>query len=82
MTASSACTDRMIEVYGAAIDNERNAEELASERTASVIQYYLNLGISSSRVRSGIPKVLIESELEQLPWTSRNVTSLLINPDL
>ena len=78
MATASACVARIIEVVGRALDNERNAKTLASERAAQVFQYYRNLGISSNRIEVSEEIVSAFKEVEGLPWSYRTVTSALV----
>ncbi len=73
------CTDRIMEVNGFAFDTERNASNLAEQRARVVIQYYLNLGVSSQKVNLGMVNVQNMERYSDLAWTGRKASTNLAN---
>lgn len=75
---AARCPERTLVVSGFAFDSERNAQELALDRARAVMQYYLNLGMSSRSVRLG--RAVVQSEdgwIAEL-WEGRKVSTSLI----
>jgi len=78
IATASACIERSIEIIGYALNNERDFENLASERASQVYQYYRNLGVSATRVQTSTAVIVPAEELEGLPWTARAAASKLV----
>lgn len=76
--SAARCPDRTLVVSGFAFDTERNAQELSLARARAVLQYYLNLGMSTRTVRLG--RAVVQSEEGWLaePWEGRNASTVLI----
>ena len=75
---AARCPERTLVVSGYAFDSEQNAQELALDRARAVMQYYLNLGMSSRSVRLG--RAVVQSEdgwIAEL-WEGRKVSTSLI----
>ena len=75
--AVSRCPDRTLVISGHAFDNERNSEALALERANSVMQYYLNLGLSSTNVRLGRAIIHQRETWDSEVWRGRRATTTL-----
>lgn len=78
--AASRCPDRILVISGHAFDNERNSEELAMERASAVMQYYLNLGLASKKVRVGGAIVHQRESWDNEVWRGRRVSTELERP--
>jgi PKD repeat protein len=78
-SATIPCTDRIMEVNGYAFDTERNASELAEQRARTVIQYYMNLGVSSRKVDLGMVNVQRMARYGDLAWTGRKASTILVD---
>lgn len=75
--AASRCPDRILVISGHAFDNERDSQELAMERARAVMQYYLNLGLSSSNIRVGSAIVHQRESWDSEVWRGRRATTEL-----
>lgn len=73
------CTDRIMEIHGYAFDTERGASDLAEQRARTVIQYYLNLGVSSRKVDLGMVNVQKMERYSDLAWTGRKASTILVD---
>lgn len=76
--SAAMCPDRVLVISGFAFESERNAEELAIARARAVLQYYLNLGMSTRSVRLG--QAVIQSEdgwIGEL-WQGRKASTELV----
>lgn len=75
---AARCPDRLLIVSGFAFDSERDAQELALARAEAVLQYYLNLGMSTRTARLG--RAVVQSEEGWIGdlWQGRKTTTALI----
>ncbi len=77
-SAAATCPDRILSITGFALSSEQNADELAQRRAEAVMQYYMNLGISSSKVDLGQTSVQDSVSDSELEWTGRRTETTLI----
>ena len=75
---AARCPDRILVLSGHALDTERNADELALERARAAMQYYLNLGLSSSKIRLGRAVIHDADSWEGEVWRGRRASTLLV----
>jgi len=76
--SAARCPDRTLVVSGFAFETERDAQELSLARARAVLQYYLNLGMSSRSVRLGRAVVQSEEGWVAEMWEGRKVSTALI----
>lgn len=77
-TDAARCPDRTLVVSGFAFETEADAQDLAMARARVVLQYYLNLGLSSKSARLG--RAVIQSEEGWIGevWQGRKTTTALV----